>query len=295
MQIAANGDVGRAWLAAVPCLIEELREQWSIAELGPAFEGGCVAYVAPAVLEHGARAVLKLCILDDETECEADALALWDGNGAVRLLESDRSRGAMLLERLEPGTSLAEYPDRARAIRIACSQLRRLRMPAPASHPFPLVTNFARHCADTFPVKYLESGGTLFPEPTLGRAVELCHQFKNDAGPCVIANRDFHLGNVLASQREPWLVIDPKPLAGEPAFDAAHLIRSLLGQSIATSELERLVSTVADLVELPARRIAGWILLRSMEDAFWSIATGAGNPLWDVACIQALERSCHLL
>lgn len=295
MQLAANGDAGRVWLASLPRLIEELRERWSITELGPAFEGGCVAYVAPVVLEHGARSVLKLCLLDDETQCEADALALWDGNGAVRLLESDRSRGAMLLERLEPGTSLAEYPDRARAIRIACSLLRRLWMPAPASHPFPLVTNFARKCEETFPVKYLESGGTLFAERTLGRAVELSHQFKNYDGPCNVANRDFHLGNVLASQREPWLVIDPKPLAGEPAFDAAHLIRSLLGQSIATSEFERLVSTVADLLELPARRIAGWILLRSMEDTFWSITTGAGNPHWDVACIQTLERSCHLL
>ena len=295
MQVAANGDAGRAWLAALPRLVEELRERWSITEIGSAFEGGCVAYVAPVVLEHGARAVLKLCILDDETACEADALALWNGNGAVRLLESDRSRGAMLLERLEPGTSLAEYSDRDRAIRIACSLLRRLWIEAVASHPFRLVTNFAGQCADTFPTKYLESGGTLFPERTLGRAVELCRQFADYDGPCFIANRDFHLGNVLASQREPWLVIDPKPLAGEPAFDAAHLIRSLLGKSIATPELEHLVSTVADLLELPAQRIAAWIVVRSMEDAFWSVGTGAGNPLWDVACIEALERSCHLL
>ena len=295
MQIAANGEAGRAWLAALPRLVEELREQWSITEIGSAYEGGCVAYVAPVALKHGASAVLKLCILDDETSGEADALALWNGNGAVRLLASDRSRGAMLLERLEPGTSLAQHPDRDAAVRIACSLLRRLWIQLPAAHPFPLVTNFAQHCADKFPVRYPESGRTLFAEHTLTRAIELCREFAIVDGSCVLANRDFHLGNVLASQREPWLAIDPKPLAGEPAFDAAHLVRSLLGKSTSTPELERLISTIAGLLELPAQRVAGWILVRSMEDAFWCVDTGAGDPQWDVACVEAVERSCHLL
>ena len=295
MQIAANGDAGRAWLAALPRLIDELCERWSITDIGPAYEGGCVAYVAPVALANGAHAVLKLCLLDDETEREADALALWEGNGAVQLLKCDRSRGAMLLECVEPGTSLAQHPDRDDAIRIACSLLRRLWIEAPASHPFRLVTDFAQRCADTFPVRHIESGHTLFAERTLARTVALCREFANVHGPRVIANRDFHLGNVLASQREPWLAIDPKPLAGEPAFDAAHLVRSLLGKSISTPELERLISTIAGLLELPAQRVAGWILVRSMEDAFWCVDTGAGDPQWDVACVEAVERSCHLL
>lgn len=126
MQLAANGEAGRAWLAELPRLIDELRDFWSIAEIGPAFEGGCVAYVAPAVRADGSRVVLKVSLPDDETGCEADALAVWDGNGVVRLLESDRRRGAVLLERLEPGTPLAEHPDRGTAIDIACGLLRRL-------------------------------------------------------------------------------------------------------------------------------------------------------------------------
>jgi streptomycin 6-kinase len=39
----------------------------------------------------------------------------------------------------------------------------------------------------------------------------------------VIVNWDLHLQNVLSAEREPWLLIDPKPLVGDPAFDAGHL------------------------------------------------------------------------
>jgi streptomycin 6-kinase len=29
---------------------------------------------------------------------------------------------------------------------------------------------------------------------------------------------DIHPGNILASQREPWLAIDPKPYLGDPTY-----------------------------------------------------------------------------
>jgi len=294
MQLAANGEAGRAWLADLPRLIDELRQLWSIVEMGPAFEGGCVAYVAPVIRRDGSRVVLKVSLADEETEREPDALVVWNGNGAVRLLESDRTRGAMLLERLEPGTPLAAHPDRDAAIDIACSVLRRLWVSAPATHQFRLVTELAQQYADTFPAKYAEAGRP-FAESLIEGAVELCRRFVEDGAAHTIANRDFHLGNILAARREPWLVIDPKPLVGEPAFDAAHLIRSLLPDQIAKPEFDRLVSTIAGRLDLPAQRIAEWVFVRSIENALWAFTAGVGDCRWDVACAQAAVRSCHLL
>jgi hypothetical protein len=121
MPLAANGDAGGTWLAALPAWIDELRQRWSLTEIAPAFEGGCVAFVAPAVRADGSHVVLKVSFLDEETEHEGDALALWNGTGAVRLLDTDPQRGALLLERLEPGTSLAAHPDREAAVSTACS------------------------------------------------------------------------------------------------------------------------------------------------------------------------------
>jgi streptomycin 6-kinase len=294
MQLAANGEAGRAWLAELPRLIDELRELWSIAEIGSAFEGGCVGYVAPVVRADGSQVVLKVSLADVDTECEADALVVWNGNGAVRLLESDRRRGAMLLERLEPGTPLAAHPDGDAAIGIACSLLRRLWVSAPATHPFRLVTELAQQYADNFPAQYVEASRP-FGESLLQGAVELCRKLARDGAARTMANQDFHLGNILAARREPWLVIDPKPLVGEPAFDCAHLIRSLLPDRIANPEFERLVSTIAGRLDLPDRRIAEWVFVRSIENALWAITTGVGDYRWDVACAQAAARSFHLL
>jgi streptomycin 6-kinase len=125
--------------------------------------------------------------------------------------------------------------------------------------------------------------------------VELCRRFAQDETRPTMANRDFHLGNILAARREPWLVIDPKPLVGDPAFDAAHLIRSLLAGAIGIPDHERLVSSIAARLGLPAKRIAEWVLVRSVENALWTVATGMGNYRWDVACAAASGESFHLL
>ena len=294
MQLAANGEAGRRWLADLPRLVDELREVWSIAELGPAYAGGCVAFVAPAVCANGSRAVLKVSLPDDETECEADALALWNGRGAVQLLDADRGRGAMLLERLEPGTPLAELGDRENAINIACSLLRRLWVPVPEERPFRLATTLAQHYAVTFPTMYLEAGQP-FAREILERAVDVCRDLAVSGELLVLANRDFHLGNILAAKREPWLVIDPKPLAGEPAFDAAHLIRSLLSDQIGRREVEELVCRIAGRLELDAQRVAKWVFVRSVENALWTVQTGMGEHRWDVACAEAAGQAFHLI
>ena len=286
MQLAANGEAGRAWLAALPRLIDELREGWSLTEVGTAFEGGCVAFVAPAVRADGSRVVLKVSLLDEETEREADALALWNGTGAVRLIDADAQRGALLLERLEPGSSLDTHRDRDAAIGIACSLLRRLWVPAPVGHRFHRVTEIAQGWADSFLGKY-SNAGSPFAEPLLRRAIEVCQHLASAAETGTMANRDFHLGNILAAQREPWLVIDPKPLVGDPAFDAGHLIRSLLPEQITKADVIRLTSAIARRLDLSPERIREWIFVRSIENALWAVATGAGDVHWDVACAEA--------
>lgn len=286
MQLAANGEAGRAWLDRLPVLVEELCENWALGELGPAFEGGCVAFVAPAIRAVGSRVVLKLSLLDEETECEADALALWKGNGAVRLLDADRERGALLLERLEPGTSLETHGDRDAAIEIACSLARRLQVPPPAGHRFQSATGLAGRWAHEFPTKYYDSGKP-FAEELLHRAIEICQCFASDTENCTLVNRDLHLGNILAAQREPWLVIDPKPLVGDPAFDAGHLIRSLLREAKVNTDMGDMVVRIARGLDVPPERVREWVFLRSIEDAFWTADTGGEDFQWDVACAEA--------
>ena len=67
---------------------------------------------APALREDGTPTVLKLSFPGDkEFATEATALAVFDGRGICGLLEFDPTRGAMLLERLQPGAPLTTIED----------------------------------------------------------------------------------------------------------------------------------------------------------------------------------------
>ena len=60
-------------------------------------------HVEPVKRSDGTPAILKLGPPDDP---ELDALEWFAGRGGVRVLELDRPRGAVLLERVVPGTQL---------------------------------------------------------------------------------------------------------------------------------------------------------------------------------------------
>jgi streptomycin 6-kinase len=161
-----------------------------------------------ADLPDGTPAVLKVGWPHPESEHEAEALGHYDGRGAVRLLAHDPGRNALLLERCEPGTALSEL-DEEESLRIAAGVLRRLWRPPAEGHRFALLADAATRWASE--LSDLDPG--------------LVRELVAGQGELVVCHQDFHGGNVLRAQREPWLAIDPKPLVGEREFDTASLVR----------------------------------------------------------------------
>jgi streptomycin 6-kinase len=160
-----------------------------------------------AARRGGTPLVLKLPDPDDwEAQDEGDALACWAGVGAVRVLEHDRERRALLLERLVPGTSAWELHEDEAAAAVA-GVLRRIAIEPPVAHSFRLLADAAREWAEDF--------------PEVRTAVE---ELLADATPEVLLHQDLHGGNVLR-RGDDWVAIDPKPLVGDPAFDVASLVR----------------------------------------------------------------------
>ena len=180
--------------------------RWSLSLEGR-LDGETGARVFAATRSDGTPVVLKLTDPDDsDAEHEAEALAAWDGEGAVRLLEHDPERHALLLERLEPGTQAWELDEDEATLAVA-GVLRRLHREPPAGHPFTLLADAARGWAEEL--------------PELRTVVE---DLLADPAPQLLLHQDLHGGNVLRSARG-WLAIDPKPLVGDPAFDVASLVR----------------------------------------------------------------------
>ena len=208
---------GADWLRRLPQLVAECAGKWSL-ELEPPFPDANVSLVLPA-----GDAVLKLNFPHWESEHEAAALAHWDGHGAVRLLEHDAERRALLLERCRPGTSLLELPERA-AYEHAASVVARLNeRPAGATDVEPFAATAARW-ADELPPRW-EAAARPFERELLDAAVAALHELPPTQGELVVCHQDLHRGNVLAAEREPWLAIDPKPVLAERAFNAVALVR----------------------------------------------------------------------
>ena len=127
--------------------------------------------------------------------------------GAVKLLDADPDLGALVLERLKPGSSLADLPDDAQATSIAAGVIERLRRPAPDGHPFPTVAEWAAGL-DTLR-SWFDGGTGPLPAPLVERAEALFAELIATTGTPVLLHSDLHHENILAAEREPWLAIDP--------------------------------------------------------------------------------------
>ena len=238
---------GRAWLADLSRLLEECAEQWSL-RLEDPIGDGFDAVVIPA-----GDAVLKLQFPHRESEHEADALRVWDGDGAVRLLAHDPERHALPIERARPGTHLTAAGQEA-ALDVFVELLPRLWKPVGV--PFRALAEEAAWWIDYLPRNW-EHVGRPFERSLLDTVVGTLRELSATQGEQILLNQDLHADNVLSAEREPWLVIDPKPLAGEREFAVAPLVRGWeLGHSKAATlrRFDRLTSELG----LDRERAGGW-------------------------------------
>jgi streptomycin 6-kinase len=141
----------------------------------------------------------------------------------VKLLVSDPGRRALLIERCRPGTRL--WGSDEGRLEVAVELLERLTVPVPSGHTFRSLRDEAAHWADHVPRRFRE-GGRPFEQSLLEDAVAVYESARDDG---YLANQDLHGGNILRAEREPWLVIDPKPLSGERELGAVGLLRNAAG------------------------------------------------------------------
>ena len=257
-------EAGRQWLDRLPLVLDELTERWDLELRGVPFSSANLAYVVP-VSRGGARFVLKVQWPHDEAAHEAEALKTWNGNGAVRLIDHDAASHALLLEECVPGTYLADA-DLADSLGVLAGLLPRLWKPV--GEPFRRLSDAARQWALHLPQAW-ERTGRPCERLLVDAALEHLELLPPTQGEEVLVNQGLHGHNVLAAAREPWLVIDPKPLRGEREFALAPIIRSFeFGhlESATRSRLDRLSSELG----MDRARVLGWTVAQTMAWSFES-------------------------
>jgi len=267
---------GAAWLEHLPGLVTECCARWDLV-LGAPFEPATISYVAPVTRSDGTPAVLKVNFPEPESEHEAAALAHWDGAGAVRLLASDPGRRALLVERCAPGDQLWSVADEAQADRQAAAVLRRLwsAPPPPAGHPFRTLAGEARRWADELPARW-QRHARPFDRALLDRAVGWIGELLAsgaEGGAEVLLHQDLHGGNVLRARREPWLVIDPKPMSGDPHYELAPMLWNRFDELTGDirAGVRRRFHALVDHAGLDEDRARDWVVVRMMNNACWRL------------------------
>jgi streptomycin 6-kinase len=272
----AHCDKGvRDWIAGLPAIVADLADRWSLRVGEPFQPGGQCSWTAPVTDPAGAGLVLKVGFRfpgGDERD-EAAGLRCWDGNGAVRLHAAHESESAyaLLLERCVPGTPLGQVLPEPEQDLVVARLLRQLWAQPHAAYPFRPLSQMCAAWAEEFEQEYAAADAAGRIHPGLARdGIELFRALPGTAKDEVLLCTDLHGDNILAAQRAPWLVIDPKPYVGDPAYDVLQHILNC--EDRLAVDPAALATRMAELAGLDADRVRLWLFARSVQES-------VGSPL----------------
>jgi streptomycin 6-kinase len=241
------GDAGRRWLEELPEITAELAARWRL-ELGAELPGGVLACVREARTIAGRRVVLKIAVPFVPAGDEAAALRSWKGGAAPELLDADERAGALLLERIDPGTPVwdADATDVAAVLGTL--------------HQAPVLPGLRELAAEATDrvLRALEQGRTTAYKADW--AVGKIDELQREPVEAVLLHGDFDGRNLLRCGRRGLTAIDPLPCRGDPAYDAGHWAHAngLPGRRARTT-------AIADALGLDVRRVRGWCAVAAIH------------------------------
>lgn len=282
-QTARRDNAVAAWLAGLPSIVADVADRWSLRVGEPFDPGGQCSWTAPAAGPAGDGLVLKVGFrfAGGEERDEAAGLRLWDGNGTVRLHDScvTESAYALLLERCVPGTPLGQVLAEPEQDRVVARLLGQLWAQPHAAYPFRPLAEMCAAWAGEFENEYAAASTDDRIDPGLARAgITLFRALPGTADAQVLLCTDLHGENILAAQRSPWLVIDPKPYVGDPAYD---LLQHMLNcEDRLAADPAGLADRMAGLAGVDAERVRQWLFARCVQESIgWPLMRRVAGQL----------------
>ncbi|MBA2772747.1 MAG: aminoglycoside resistance protein [Nocardioidaceae bacterium] len=263
------GTAWALWFERLPRLAEAVLADWSLTVEGPSMNGFC-SLVLPVRTDTGDRAVLKLTFDgDDESLYEGLALQRWGGDGTVRLMRADPRRRALLLERLYADD--LNGLDDVEACEIVAGFYDRIHVPA-----LPQLRTVTSYVGEWLAALATMPVDGPLPRRLVEQTLSLGGDLVDDpASSGRITHGDLHYENVLAAEREPWLVIDPKPMSGDPHYEPAPMLwnrwEQLVESGNVRSGVRRRFHTIVDAAGLDEERARDWVVVRSIINAHWAV------------------------
>ena len=288
-QTDLHGPNGLVWLDRLPAIVEDCARRWDLT-LGSALEPLTYNYLVSARRADGTDVVMKVASPTGEFMHQKAALAMFGGHGSVQLLASDDTNEVLLLESCKPGTLLDDLPD-DEAIAIAASIMRQLWRPLPPDHSFPTTDDWGQGFARLR--KYYGDTGP-FPRTLVERAERTFADFSAATVTPVLLHGDLHHDNILAAQRQSWLAIDPKGVAGDPVYESGSMLLNRSSTMRISQHpgpvLARRLDRLAGELEIERHRLRDWGVAQAVLSAWWTVEDHGHIGEFSLACAEILAE-----
>ncbi|MDQ8040078.1 MAG: aminoglycoside phosphotransferase family protein [Rickettsiella sp.] len=212
--LSVYGNVGKAWLDNLPNLLPHYAKKWQLT-IKDSFNNASV--VIEVILDNGHSAILKCGVPSKEFMNEVAALQHFNGKGAVKLFDAEASAGVMLLEKLVPGTLLEEFSNETRNVINSVELIKKLHRPYEETGLFPTLADWFQGFQCLY--QYFQGGTGPFPKSLIERTNAISQELLMSMGPTVLLHGDLHYANILLSDQQGWLAIDPKGVIGEREYE----------------------------------------------------------------------------
>lgn len=262
------GNVGDAWLAALPNFLKEIENEHNI-KIEEPFQNLTYHYAAIAIQSNGGECVFKCGVPNEALVNEIHALQYFDGNGAVKLLDSDENKGWLLLERCSPGVSLSQLND-DRATLIAIQTMQSLWRPIDSHHwKFRHIKNWLQG------LQRAEQSNSSIPKKLIHDAIFMSEELLSSLGKMVLLHGDLHHDNILSASRQPFLAIDPTGIVGEREYEVGAFMRNpysiIETQTNLKKYFDRRLSIITELTEFDRKRLLMWTFVQAVLAAWWHV------------------------
>jgi streptomycin 6-kinase len=262
------------WVDALPRLVRDVMAEWELSYDGAPMSG-YGSLVLPVLTAGGRPAAAKFAWPHPEEEHEYLLLQALHGDGMALLYRADPRRHVMLLERLH-SRDLRSIADDVEACEITASFYSRIHIPA-----MPQLKKLSSYIARwTHDLRRLPRDAPI-PRRLVEQATALGDAFVADPATDGRAiHGDLHFENVLAADREPWLVIDPKPMSGDPHYEVSPLLWNRWDEIVQSGDVRqgvrRRFHAVVDAARLDEDRARDWVVVREVHNAMWTFHDTGG-------------------
>ena len=251
-----------------------------------------VAFGTRDPVEAGGRdyqqAVLKVVKDPGDEWHSGEVLEAFSGNGLARVYE--HSPGAVLVERLIPGNSLADLSLNGRdeeatdiladvMLRMSASGRKSPNVPVTLEH-CPTVRDWARGFET-----YIATGDDQIPIDLVAKGQRVFLALCGSQRRPVLLHGDLQHYNVLFDANRGWLAIDPKGVIGEIEYEVGAVLRNPFEQPdlfLSRPTIERRLKQLTARMGLDYERALAWGFAQAVLSAIWEIEDGfavdATNP-----------------